>query len=68
MDLARAGMYEELVESNVVEATTGVAYDIVIHNAPAANGRIEQHPWHMHGYHFWVLGWGPGVFDYETHR
>ena len=68
MDLARAGIYEELVESNVVEATTGVVYDIVIQNAPALGGIIFQHPWHMHGYHFWVLGWGPGVFDYETHR
>ena len=23
----------------------------------------EQHPWHLHGHDFWVLGWGEGIYD-----
>ena len=26
----------------------------------------EQHPFHMHGHHFWVLGYGLGSFNAST--
>ena len=26
----------------------------------------EQHPFHMHGHHFWVLAYGLGVFNEST--
>ncbi len=26
----------------------------------------EQHPFHMHGHHFWVLGYGLGVYNDST--
>jgi L-ascorbate oxidase len=26
----------------------------------------EQHPFHMHGHHFWVLGYGLGIYNEST--
>ena len=28
----------------------------------------EEHPFHMHGHHFWVLGHGFGVYDETANR
>eukprot|EP01025_Chloroclados_australasicus_P028233 TRINITY_DN279_c0_g1_i1.p1 TRINITY_DN279_c0_g1~~TRINITY_DN279_c0_g1_i1.p1 ORF type:complete len:599 (+),score=58.06 TRINITY_DN279_c0_g1_i1:26-1798(+) len=45
----------------------GEIIDIVFQNYPALNGVVEQHPWHLHGYTFYVLGYGPGNFTYEKY-
>jgi L-ascorbate oxidase len=37
--------------------------DIVLQNTVALNGLCEQHPWHLHGHHFWDYGGGPGLYD-----
>ena len=60
----------------LVKLTTNDVVDIVIQNnaANAFNGdyRVpdgakrtaqEQHPFHLHGHHFWVLGAGLGVYS-----
>lgn len=49
------------------EVGKGDVVDLVIENLPAANGVVEQHSWHLHGYHFYVLGRGPGEFDRAQH-
>lgn len=28
-----------------------------------ARNATEQHPFHLHGHHFWLLGTGEGTFD-----
>ena len=48
----------------VFEIERGDVVDIVLQNTVALNGICEQHPFHLHGHHFWVLGGGPG--DYQT--
>lgn len=30
---------------------------------PAARNTTEQHPFHLHGHHFWVLGSGSGPYN-----
>jgi L-ascorbate oxidase len=30
---------------------------------PAARNTTEQHPFHLHGHHFWVLGSGVGPYN-----
>eukprot|EP01035_Chromulina_nebulosa_P020574 gene20574-26680_t len=39
---------------------------IVIQNHVALNGRCEQHPWHLHGNYFWVLGTGSGEYNADN--
>eukprot|EP01025_Chloroclados_australasicus_P022165 TRINITY_DN22990_c1_g1_i1.p1 TRINITY_DN22990_c1_g1~~TRINITY_DN22990_c1_g1_i1.p1 ORF type:complete len:626 (+),score=31.73 TRINITY_DN22990_c1_g1_i1:130-1878(+) len=46
---------------------TGEIIDIVIVNYPLHTGKIDQHPWHLHGHSFYVLGYGPGNFSYEEY-
>ena len=41
--------------------------DVVIQNSRALNGKLEQHPWHLHGHSFWVLASGTGIWD-ATYR
>jgi L-ascorbate oxidase len=36
--------------------------DLVLQNTVALNGMCEQHPWHIHGHHFYDLGGGPGAY------
>eukprot|EP01024_Parvocaulis_polyphysoides_P038918 TRINITY_DN3513_c0_g2_i10.p1 TRINITY_DN3513_c0_g2~~TRINITY_DN3513_c0_g2_i10.p1 ORF type:complete len:585 (-),score=72.36 TRINITY_DN3513_c0_g2_i10:612-2366(-) len=44
----------------------GEVIDIVIQSYPiAGSGKVDQHPWHLHGYSFYVLGHGVGEFSYE---
>lgn len=38
------------------------AVDIIIQNRVAGNGVCEQHPWHMHGGHFWLMAQGAGLY------
>lgn len=67
--------------THLVPLKRGDVVTVVMQNLPAnANGgdyRIpgpgasrnatEQHPMHLHGHHFWVLGSGSGVYDPATH-
>ena len=46
--------------THVAVLRAGAVVDIVLQNAPALNGVLEQHPWHMHGGAFWILAWGLG--------
>ncbi|CAL8462933.1 g2467 [Coccomyxa elongata] len=59
----------------------GDVVDVILQNLPAnANGgdyrpgvganrtAQEQHPFHMHGHHFWVLAYGLGTFNEATNR
>ncbi|GMH44381.1 hypothetical protein BSKO_12315 [Bryopsis sp. KO-2023] len=49
------------------EVNAGDVVDLVIENLPASNNVVEQHAWHLHGYHFYVLGRGPGKFNRTKH-
>jgi FtsP/CotA-like multicopper oxidase with cupredoxin domain len=35
----------------------------VLQSGWALNGVSEQHPWHLHGHSFWLLGYGQGPWD-----
>lgn len=37
--------------------------DVIVQNSIAANGACEQHPWHLHGHDFWVVGEGVGEYE-----
>jgi FtsP/CotA-like multicopper oxidase with cupredoxin domain len=50
----------------VFELKKGDIIDIVLQNTVALNGVCEQHPWHLHGHHFWDLGGGPGNYSALT--
>lgn len=68
------------VATHVLSATPGQVIEIVVQNNRAGafggeygpvngsttgrNGR-EQHPFHLHGYHFWVVGSGLGAWAPE---
>eukprot|EP00794_Sanderia_malayensis_P006294 gene6294-7016_t len=41
----------------------GDVIDIIIQNYPACNQVCEQHPWHLHGHKFWVIGMGRGTWN-----
>eukprot|EP01026_Neomeris_dumetosa_P032333 TRINITY_DN2563_c0_g1_i10.p1 TRINITY_DN2563_c0_g1~~TRINITY_DN2563_c0_g1_i10.p1 ORF type:complete len:590 (-),score=50.20 TRINITY_DN2563_c0_g1_i10:788-2557(-) len=43
----------------------GEVIDIVLENYPVGEVIVLQHPWHLHGYSFYVLGHGIGSFSYE---
>ena len=45
---------------------SGDVIDVVLQNNLALNGKADQHPWHMHGHSFWVLGYGLGQYDPKT--
>ncbi|KAG2501799.1 hypothetical protein HYH03_000299 [Edaphochlamys debaryana] len=65
---------------HIVELSGGKVIDVIVNNGPANgyNGDYrtpgvgvnrtaqEQHPFHLHGHHFWVLGQGLGRFDPDT--
>lgn len=40
--------------------------DVTIQNSVAGNGICEQHPWHLHGYDFWLVGQGSDKFSSST--
>ncbi|XP_065067142.1 uncharacterized protein LOC135692771 isoform X2 [Rhopilema esculentum] len=41
----------------------GDVIEIIIQNYPACNKVCEQHPWHLHGHKFWVVGMGNGLWN-----
>jgi hypothetical protein len=44
-----------------VSVELGAVVDLVVNNIG-----VQQHPMHLHGNHFWMLGSGPGVFNRAT--
>lgn len=44
----------------------GEAVQIVFQNRFSSLGVCEQHPWHMHGHTFYVVGSGPDEYDRDT--
>ncbi|KAK9907756.1 hypothetical protein WJX75_009340 [Coccomyxa subellipsoidea] len=68
-----------VAEKDFMLLTKGDVVDVIVQNLAAnANGgdyrpgvganrtAQEQHPFHMHGHHFWVLAYGLGHFDEAT--
>lgn len=49
-----------------IRVELGSVVDIVIQNSVANNSVCEQHPWHLHGHDFFVVGQGSGKFDPEV--
>jgi len=49
--------------SSPLRVELGQVVDIVIQNTVAGNGVCEQHPWHLHGNEFYLVGSGSGKFD-----
>lgn len=49
-----------------IPLTDGEVVEIVLQNARALNGVAEMHSFHLHGHHFYVVGFGFGTFDEET--
>lgn len=46
----------------------GDVVDLIIHGLPVDEGGTQpSHAFHLHGYHFWYVGYGPGQFDREQH-
>jgi L-ascorbate oxidase len=41
----------------------GDVVELVLQSGWALNGVSEQHPWHLHGHSFWLLGYGQGPWD-----
>eukprot|EP01024_Parvocaulis_polyphysoides_P050594 TRINITY_DN49313_c0_g1_i1.p3 TRINITY_DN49313_c0_g1~~TRINITY_DN49313_c0_g1_i1.p3 ORF type:complete len:167 (+),score=26.23 TRINITY_DN49313_c0_g1_i1:304-804(+) len=46
---------------------SGEIVDIVFQSYPAFDSKVDQHPWHLHGFNFYVLAHGAGEFSYEQH-
>ena len=59
--VARGDVVEVVVQNNAANAFNG---DL----RPAGAGRVaqEQHPFHLHGHHFWLLGGGAGNYTEEA--
>jgi L-ascorbate oxidase len=49
--------------SRAFPAQIGEVLEIVIQNTGADSGRVEAHPFHVHGRHYWDLGSGNGTYD-----
>ncbi|KAI9141763.1 Cupredoxin [Paraphysoderma sedebokerense] len=55
-------------DSNIIEVKYGEIVDIIFQNTVSLNGVCEQHPWHMHGFSFYDLGSGPGLYNAAEHQ
>jgi L-ascorbate oxidase len=51
----------------VMQFVEGEVFEFVLQNTRALNGVAEFHPWHAHGYSFWIVGRGEGIYDPEVH-
>jgi hypothetical protein len=47
----------------IVPLRRGETVDILLINGRALNNASEQHPFHLHGHAFWLLGQGIGAFN-----
>eukprot|EP00899_Mesostigma_viride_P000838 jgi/Mesvir1/10755/Mv13824-RA.1 len=47
---------------SLIHLNYGDVVEVVIQNTPALNGVHEQHPWHLHGHHMYVMGFGQGNY------
>lgn len=50
----------------IISIEKGQVFEFVLQNTRALNGVAEYHPWHAHGYSFWVVGQGKGVYNAAT--
>eukprot|EP00899_Mesostigma_viride_P008116 jgi/Mesvir1/17305/Mv07704-RA.3 len=41
----------------------GDVVELVIQNTLALNGAAEQHPWHLHGHHMYIMAYGQGNYN-----
>jgi len=64
--LLTAAAHKPVPTQNLFEVSLGDMVDIILQNGPAINNLSEQHPWHLHGHHFWVLGQGVGTYDFNA--
>lgn len=46
----------------------GDVVQLVIQNQAKETGECDVHTWHLHGYDFWILGYGEGTFDPRVHE
>mmetsp|Transcript_37681 Transcript_37681/g.83915 ORF Transcript_37681/g.83915 Transcript_37681/m.83915 type:complete len:698 (-) Transcript_37681:961-3054(-) len=62
---------------HIAEIKSGDIVDVIINNRPYNEGGasdsdrrvgMEQHPIHLHGHKFWVLGVGAGVYNASVHE
>lgn len=52
--------------SGVYQFKTGDVVDVIIQNCGNLQNISENHPWHLHGHDFWILGYGDGKYDPKT--
>ncbi len=54
------------------KVSTGAVVDVILNNRPGSEGNplypdnpslMMQHPIHLHGHKFWILGVGSGVYN-----
>ncbi|KFX92497.1 hypothetical protein V490_05364 [Pseudogymnoascus sp. VKM F-3557] len=50
-------------EARAFPMDLGEVVEIVIQNSGSARGKLESHPWHIHGAHVYDMGSGDGVYD-----
>lgn len=55
------------MEESIMQFTKDEVVEIVLQNTRSLNGAPEFHPWHMHGYSFWIVGQGEGNYDASVH-
>ncbi|KAL3788882.1 hypothetical protein HJC23_002636 [Cyclotella cryptica] len=60
------GSYNKESEPSMIPAVEGEIIEVILQNARALNNVSEMHPWHLHGYSFYVIGRGNGVYDKEN--
>jgi Multicopper oxidase len=65
-DLGGPGKPLGTLGESVIQLMEGEVFELVLQNARALNGAAEFHPWHAHGYSFWVVGQGQGIYDPAT--
>jgi len=53
--------------SKAVRLELNDVVDVVVQNRAALNGKCESHPFHLHGYSFFVLGQGTGLYTPSLH-
>jgi uncharacterized cupredoxin-like copper-binding protein len=60
------GTYNGESGPSMIPVTEGEIVEIIMQNARALNNVTEMHPWHLHGYSFYVIGMGDGIFDEDV--
>jgi L-ascorbate oxidase len=66
LDAGGPGKPLGFLTESIIPIKEGEVVEFVLQNARAINGVAEYHPWHAHGYSFWVVGQGQGIYNAET--